>query len=174
MPPPVAVLTTRLQSAIEAVLGADFRDADPVLRRSASPQFGDFQANAAMALGKKAGRPPRELAAAIVEAVELDDVCSSIEVAGPGFINLTLRNETLAAAAQELLADDRVGVQPTAARQTYVIDYSHPNVAKEMHVGHLRSTIIGDSIVRVLEFLGHSVVRHNHIGDWGTPFGMLI
>src|SRR5688572_443062 len=102
MPPPVAVLTTRLQSAIEAVLGAEFGGADPVLRPSTSPQFGDFQANAAMALGKKAGRPPRDLAAAIVDALEVDDVCSAVEVAGPGFINLTLRSETLAAAAQEL------------------------------------------------------------------------
>ena len=175
MPPPVAVLTTRLQSAIEAVLGSEFRDADPVLRRSASPQFGDFQANAAMALGKKAGRQPRELAAAIVEAVELDDLCSSVEVAGPGFINLTLRSEALASAAAALLADgDRLGVPTAAPAERVVIDYSSPTLTKEMHVGHLRSTVIGDGLARTLEFAGHTVVRQNHYGEWGTQFGMLI
>ena len=174
MPPPVAVLTTRLQSAIEAVLGAEFRDADPVLRRSTSPQFGDFQANAAMALGKKAGRAPRDLAAAIVEAVELDDVCSSVEVAGPGFINLTLRSETLAGAAQELLGDERLGVPTADPAERVVIDYSSPTLTKEMHVGHLRSTVIGDALARVLEFAGHEVIRQNHYGEWGAQFGMLI
>ena len=175
MPPPVAVLTARLQSAIEAVLGAEFRDADPVLRRSTSAQFGDFQANAAMALGKKAGRPPRELAAAIVEAVELDDVCSSVEVAGPGFINLTLRSDTLAGAAQQLLGDrERLGVPKAAPPERVVIDYSSPTLTKEMHVGHLRSTVIGDALARTLEFAGHTVVRQNHYGEWGTQFGMLI
>src|SRR3954451_12452971 len=175
MRPPVVVLTERLQSAIETVLGEEFRGADPVLRRSASPQFGDYQANAAMSLGKRVGRSPRDLAQSIVDALDVLDVCSAVEVAGPGFINLTLRSEALAAAAQSLVADDeRVGVARVEAPATYVIDYSHPNVAKEMHVGHLRSTIIGDAIVRVLTFLGHNVVRHNHLGDWGTPFGMLI
>ena len=171
---PVAILTSRLQSATEMVLGEDHRGADPVLRRSTSPAFGDFQANAAMALAKKVGRQPRELAQAIVDALDVDDVCSSVEVAGPGFINLTMRDEALARAAQSLVADERLGVATAGTTQTFVIDYSHPNVAKEMHVGHLRSTIIGDALVRVLEFLGHRVVRHNHIGDWGTPFGMLI
>ena len=175
MPPPVALLTSRLQSAIEAVLGADFRGADPVLRRSASPQFGDFQANAAMALGKKAGRPPRELATAIVDAVELDDLCSSVEVAGPGFINLTLRNEALAEAAQALQSDGRrLGVATASPPERVVIDYSSPTLTKEMHVGHLRSTVIGDALARTLDFAGHTVVRQNHYGEWGTQFGMLI
>ena len=174
-PLPVALLTTRLQSAIETVLGADFRDADPVLRRSAAPKFGDFQANAAMALGKRAGRPPRELAAAIVEAVELDDICSSVEIAGPGFINLTLRSETLAEAARALLGDrERLGVPTAASPERVVIDYSSPTLTKEMHVGHLRSTVIGDALARTLEFAGHTVVRQNHYGEWGTQFGMLI
>ncbi|MEA3056142.1 MAG: arginyl-tRNA synthetase, partial [Actinomycetota bacterium] len=174
MDPPVVVLTRRLQSAIETVLGEDHRGADPVLRRSTSPQFGDYQANAAMALAKKVGWQPRALAQSIVDALDVLDVCSKVEVAGPGFINLTLRDEALADAARALVEDDRLAVPEATAVQTYVIDYSHPNVAKEMHVGHLRSTIIGDAIVRVVEFLGHRVVRHNHIGDWGTPFGMLI
>jgi len=156
------------------VLGAEFRGVDPVLRPSASPKFGDFQANAAMALGKRTGRAPRELAAALVEALEVDDVCSVVEVAGPGFINLTLRNETLSAAATALLDDDRLGVPVADPAKRVLVDYSAPNVAKEMHVGHLRSTIIGDALARVLSFAGHDVIRQNHLGDWGTPFGMLI
>ena len=175
MRPPVAILTSRLQSAIETVLGEDFRGADPVLRRSTSPQFGDFQANAAMALGKKAGRPPRELAQQIVDALDVLDVCSAVEVAGPGFINLTLRDEALAEAAQDLLADgDRLGVPAATAPERVVIDYSSPTLTKEMHIGHLRSTVIGDALARTLEFAGHTVVRQNHYGEWGTQFGMLI
>lgn len=175
MTTPVVLLTSRLQSAIETVLGVQFRDADPVLRRSTSPNFGDFQANAAMSLGKRAGRPPRELATAIVEAVELDDICSKVEVAGPGFINLTLRDETLAAAAQDLLGDgERLGLPTAAEPERVVIDYSSPTLTKEMHVGHLRSTVIGDALARTLEFAGHTVIRQNHYGEWGTQFGMLI
>src|SRR4051812_17632089 len=168
MRPPVVVLTERLQSAIETVLGPEFRGADPVLRRSASPQFGDYQANAAMSLGKRVGRSPRDLAQSIVDALDVLDVCSAVEVAGPGFINLTLRSEALAAAAQALVGDDRLGVPIADPTQRVVVDYSAPNVAKEMHVGHLRSTIIGDALARVLTFRGHEVIRQNHLGDWGT------
>lgn len=171
---PVTTLHDRLQAAIEAVLGPEHADADPVLRRSAQPQFGDYQANAAMALAKQVGRVPRELAADLVAAADLDDLCSAVEVAGPGFINLTLRPEALAAAAAALLDDDRLGVPTAAPRQRVVIDYSSPTVTKEMHVGHLRSTVIGDAIARVLEFAGHDVIRQNHYGEWGTQFGMLI
>jgi arginyl-tRNA synthetase len=174
MRPPVVVLTERLQSAIETVLGVEYRGADPVLRRSASPQFGDYQANAAMSLGKKVGRVPRDLAQSIVDALDVLDVCSSVEVAGPGFINLTLRDEALADAAQALVGDERLGVPLADPTQRVVVDYSAPNVAKEMHVGHLRSTIIGDALARVLGFRGHEVIRQNHLGDWGTQFGMLI
>ncbi|MGI8792672.1 MAG: arginine--tRNA ligase [Acidimicrobiales bacterium] len=171
---PLATLHVRLQAAIADALGLDFADADPVLRPSAPGQFGDFQANAAMALGKRAGRPPRDIAAAIVDAADLDDLCSLVEVAGPGFINLSLRPETLATATDELLDDARLSVARADPAERVVIDYSAPNVAKEMHVGHIRSKIIGDSIARTLEFLGHAVVRQNHFGDWGTQFGMLI
>ncbi|MBW3555953.1 MAG: arginine--tRNA ligase [Actinobacteria bacterium] len=170
---PVALLTERLRAAVAGALGPEFAGADPVVRRSAQPRFGDFQANAAMALAKQVGRPPREVAAAIVEHLDAGELCSAVEVAGPGFINLTLSADALARAAAGLLADDRLGVAP-AERRRVVVDYSAPNVAKEMHVGHLRSTILGDALVRVLHFAGHDVVRQNHLGDWGTPFGMLI
>ncbi len=170
---PLHTLRERLETAIEEALGPEFAGADPVLRRSQQASFGDYQANAAMALGKRVGRPPREVAEAIVAAARLDDLCSAVEVAGPGFINLTLSAAALQGAATELLADARLGVGEQPAERV-VIDYSHPNVAKEMHVGHLRSTIIGDSIARTLEFLGHTVIRQNHLGDWGRQFGMLI
>src|SRR5262249_36639914 len=131
----------------------------------------DYQANLAMALAKKLGRSPRQVAEALVARLDLEDACEKVEVAGPGFINLTLRADFLAA---ELNAADPEAVAKAVAPETVVIDYSAPNVAKEMHVGHLRSTIIGDSLARSLEFAGHRVIRQNHVGDWGTPFGMLI
>jgi len=174
MPTPIALLTSRLQSALGTALGDEYRDADPVLRPSANPQFGDFQANAAMALAKRLGRKPRDVAQEVVRALDVDDLCSSVEVAGPGFINLTLRDDALAGAAASLLADDRLGVPTADPAKRVIVDYSAPNVAKEMHVGHLRSTIIGDALARTLAFAGHDVIRQNHLGDWGTPFGMLI
>ena len=127
-----------------------------------------------MGLGKRVGKNPRELAEQIVGVLDVGDVCEVPEVAGPGFINLKLRDEALAQAGDALAQDERVGVLEAGERQRIVVDYSAPNVAKEMHVGHLRSTIIGDAIVRVLEALGHEVIRQNHVGDWGTQFGMLI
>ena len=171
---PVAVLRERLQAAIEGVLGSEYAGSDPVLRRSAQPQFGEFQANAAMALGKRSGRQPRELAQAIVDQLDVADVCSKVEVAGPGFINLWLSERALQGAAAGLLADDRLGVPVAEPRETVVVDYSSPNLAKELHLGHLRSTIIGDALVRVLSEVGHNVIRQNHFGEWGTQFGMLI
>jgi arginyl-tRNA synthetase len=166
----VDVLTPRVQEALAAAFGTDFASTDPVLRSS---QFADAQVNAAMALAKVLGRAPRDVAAAIAEHLRVDDLCSSVEVSGPGFVNLTLRPEWIAAEAQSLLADDRVGV-PLQDRQQIPIDYSAPNVAKEMHVGHLRTTVVGDALARTLDLLGHDVIRQNHVGDWGTPFGMLI
>jgi arginyl-tRNA synthetase len=167
---PLAALTPIVQSAIATALGDDFRDVDPVLRPS---QFADVQVNAALALAKKVGAPPREVAAKIVDALDLDGIAEAIEVSGPGFVNLTFSNAWLAALLGDVEADERLGV-PTQPRQNIPIDYSAPNVAKEMHVGHLRTTIVGDSLARTLEHLGHTVIRQNHIGDWGTPFGMLI
>lgn len=163
-----AVLGERLGQAFAAVAGAP---ADPALRRS---QHADYQADGALALARRLGRPPRDLAAAIVERARLDDVCTAVEVAGPGFINLTVADRVLGELVGEMSAGDRLGVARTEAPDTVVVDYSAPNAAKEMHVGHLRSTIIGDAAVRLLEWLGHRVIRHNHIGDWGTPFGMLV
>jgi arginyl-tRNA synthetase len=173
MPDPLRTIRPRLQQAIAAVLGPDQAGADPVLRRSDRPGV-DFQANAAMALAKQAGRNPRELAEAIAGAADLSDLVETVEVAGPGFLNLTLRSDYLSSEVDATAADDRLSVEPAAEPETVVVDYSSPNVAREMHVGHLRSTVIGDALVRVLGLLGHRVVRHNHLGDWGTQFGMLI
>ncbi|EWT00426.1 arginyl-tRNA synthetase [Intrasporangium oryzae NRRL B-24470] len=167
---PLVALTPKVQSAIAAALGDDFCEADPVLRPS---QFADVQVNAALALAKKVGMPPRDVAAKVVDALDLDGVCSKVEVSGPGFINLTFSDAWLASLLQDVAADERVGV-PAQAPENIPIDYSAPNVAKEMHVGHLRTTVVGDALARTLEHLGHHVIRQNHIGDWGTPFGMLI
>jgi arginyl-tRNA synthetase len=143
--------------------------ADPVLRVS---ERGDYQANGVMALAKRLGRNPREVAEAVLAAADLTGVASA-EVAGPGFINLTLAPEFLDERLTELLVDERLGVAPGPSR-VVVVDYSAPNVAKEMHVGHLRSTVIGDALARLHRFAGHRVIARNHVGDWGTPFGMLI
>ncbi|MGO8859375.1 MAG: arginine--tRNA ligase, partial [Acidimicrobiales bacterium] len=167
MPDPSGVVLRRLQAAFDAIEPG----ADPVLRAS---DRADFQANGVLALAKRVGRSPREVADEVVAAADLDDLCAAVEVSGPGFINLTLSDEFVTAQVAVMGSDDRLGVAPAADPQTIVIDYSAPNVAKEMHVGHLRSTVIGDALARVLGFLGHEVLRENHIGDWGTPFGMLI
>ena len=162
------LLRQRLAPAFEAIAGGPV---DPALRRS---QHADFQADGALALARRLGRNPREVAAKVAQQARLDDVCARVELAGPGFLNLTLRDETLGALLEEIDRDERLGIAPTEAPEVVTVDYSHPNVAKEMHVGHLRSTVIGDAVVRLLEWLGHDVRRFNHLGDWGTPFGMLI
>ncbi len=171
MADPKSELSTRFRAALAAAFGDELASTDPLIRPSS---FGDFQANLAMSLARTLGRPPREVAAAIVEHLEVDDLCERVEVSGPGFVNLTLRSDWIAEQANALAADERLGVAPAAAPETVVVDYSGPNVAKEMHVGHLRSTAIGDALARLLGFLGHRVIRQNHIGDWGAPFGMLI
>lgn len=170
MPSAHATLAPLVSAAIERAFGPEHRGADPVLRPS---QFADLQSNAALPLARQVGLPPREVAQRIVEALEVDGVCDSVEISGPGFVNLTLAGSWLGDAMGDLAADPRVGV-PRQDAQRVVIDYSAPNVAKEMHVGHLRTTVVGDALARLLEHLGHTVVRQNHIGDWGTPFGMLI
>ncbi len=171
MADPLYTIAATLREAFAAVTGLPAVDIDPVVRAS---DRADAQANGALALAKQLNRNPRELAEAVVATGALAAVCSNAEVAGPGFINLTFTAKFLGAQLAEAAADERVGVQPAAVAEVAVVDYSAPNVAKEMHVGHLRTTVIGDALVRMLQFVGHTVIRENHIGDWGTPFGMLI
>ena len=172
MADPQQILAQRVTDAVVAAFGAGQAGTDPLIRSS---QFADYQANVALPLGKKLRRSPREVAAAIVAVLDVADVCGPApEVSGPGFINLTLRADWIAAQANALHGDQRGGVPFAAAPQTVVVEYSSPNMAKEMHVGHLRTTIVGDALARIMEFLGHNVIRDNHVGDWGTPFGMLI
>jgi len=167
----MAATRTVIEQRLRAAFDTLEPGADPVLRAS---DHADLQANGALGLAKRLGRNPREVAEAVVAAAALDDVCRRVEVSGPGFINLVLSDTFLADQVAALASDARFGVPVAAPPETVVVDYSAPNVAKEMHVGHLRSTIIGDALVRILEFCGHAVVRENHVGDWGTPFGMLI
>ncbi|MBF6546639.1 arginine--tRNA ligase [Nocardia brasiliensis] len=165
---PKQLLRDRLASAFAAVAG---EPVDPVVQRS---QHADYQSNAALSLAKRMGASPREVAAGVLAKADLEDLVAHAEISGPGFINLTLRSEVLGELVGMIGANARLGVPTVTDPETVVVDYSAPNTAKEMHVGHLRSTIIGDSAVRVMEWLGHRVVKRNHLGDWGTPFGMLI
>ncbi|MFI9504622.1 arginine--tRNA ligase [Nocardia sp. NPDC052566] len=162
------LLHERLSHAFETVADAPV---DPVVQRS---QRADFQSNAALGLAKRIGANPREIATRVIAAADLDDLVGAAAISGPGFINMNLRPDVLGRMAGEITADPRLGVPRTDQPETVVIDYSSTNAAKEMHVGHLRSTIIGDAAVRTLDWLGHRVIKRNHLGDWGTPFGMLI
>lgn len=162
-------LASLLTARVEAAAGID-----PEMRPATKPQFGHFQSNVALRLAKTEGRPPREVAADLVERIDVADLCEPLEIAGPGFLNFRIRSGVLARAATDLLADPHAGIDQAAHPQRIVIDYSSPNVAKQMHVGHLRTTIIGDCFHRVLTASGHTVIPQNHIGDWGRQFGMLI
>jgi arginyl-tRNA synthetase len=166
MPDPASALEALLRPAFDAVEPG----ADPVLRRS---DRADYQANGVLALAKRLGRPPREVAAQVCEAARLDGV-ASVEVAGPGFLNLTVDTAFLTDRLVELAADARLGVPTVTSPWRVALDWSSPNIAKEMHVGHLRGTILGDALRRLLTFSGHEVLSRNHVGDWGTPFGMLL
>ncbi|KGT88130.1 arginine--tRNA ligase [Enterobacter cancerogenus] len=166
-----ALLSDKVGQAMVAA-GAP-ADCEPQVRQSAKVQFGDYQANGIMAVAKKLGQAPRQLAEQVIQHLDLAGIASKVEIAGPGFINIFLDRNWLATQAAQALQLPRLGVS-SLKPQTVVIDYSAPNVAKQMHVGHVRSTIIGDAAVRTLEFLGHNVIRANHVGDWGTQFGMLI
>ncbi|GGM80285.1 arginine--tRNA ligase [Thermopolyspora flexuosa] len=167
---PQVVLTERVQRALGAAFGPEYADADPLIRPS---QFADYQANVALSLAKRLRRAPRDVAQALVDALDVADVCAGVEVSGPGFVNLTLADTWIAGQAEAMRDDEALGVARRAP-QTVVIDYSAPNAAKEMHVGHLRTTIVGDALARVHEHVGDHVIRQNHLGDWGTPFGMLM
>ncbi|HEX9353665.1 MAG TPA: arginine--tRNA ligase [Streptosporangiaceae bacterium] len=171
MADPRDVLAQRVSAALGAAFGPGYGAADPVIRPSS---FADYQSNAALPLARQLGRPPPDIAADIIRHLDVTGVAEPPEVSGPGFINLRLLPGWIAAEATGEMRDPRLGVEPASPARKVVVDYSGPNVAKELHVGHLRATVVGDAIVRVLEHLGHTVIRAAHLGDWGTPFGMLI
>ena len=181
----LAELQDRFRRALVDLADIDFADTDlageveellELIRRSGDPKFGDYQANFAMPLGKRLGRPPREVATQIVARLEVEDLCEKPEIAGPGFINLRLKNRWLVEKLAAAVGDQRLGIPKVSeeANRTCVIDYSAPNVAKPMHVGHIRSTVIGDALYKILGFQGHRTIGDNHLGDWGTQFGMII
>ncbi|MEO8493471.1 MAG: arginine--tRNA ligase [Planctomycetota bacterium] len=170
-------ILSELKSRFRSVLSELVEDPAELLgmiRPAQDPKFGDYQANVAMPLGKTLGQPPREIAAEIVGKLELGDICEPAEIAGPGFINLRLKDAWLVERMNHAVGDERLDVATAGAPRTFVVDYSSPNVAKPMHVGHIRSTVIGDALCRTLRFLGHRVISDNHLGDWGTQFGMII
>ncbi len=167
-------IARRLADAFAQALGRRADQIDPAVRATTDPRFGDYQSNAAMALAKQAGTNPRKLAEQVVAAARLDDLCDPPEIAGPGFINLRLRREFVGGAVAEMAGQERLGVEPAGRPESIVIDFSSPNISKEMHIGHLRSTVLGDVLSRTLEFLGYRIHRQNHVGDWGTQFGMLL
>src|SRR5690554_602505 len=168
-----------LISHLSALVGATFADLglDPALGvvvPSNRPELAQFQCNGAMAAAKTAGRSPREIAEDVAQALDMATELRSVDVAGPGFINITLTDEAIAAWTQSMADDERLGVDPVAEPMTVVVDYAGPNVAKAMHVGHLRATIIGDSLARLFDFVGHKVIRDPHFGDWGLLIGLVI
>ena len=165
-----SILAKRLTDALTK---AGFPDAGE-LTQASDPRFGDYQTNAALVLGKQRGENPRSVAGKILQNLDVTDLSEAPTVAGAGFINFRLRNETIAKKAGELLVDERLGVARSTSPRKVVIDFGSPNVAKPMHVGHIRSTALGDALARIAEFIGHDVIRDNHIGDWGTQFGMVI
>ena len=170
----IAELKNRFEQALIAAFGAAYGATDPILVPASNPKFGDYQANVALSLAKPLGKAPRAIAEQLVQQLGVADLCEPPTVAGPGFINLTLKTSYLEAQIKAIQSDPRLGVAAIAQAQRVIVDYPSPNIAKEMHVGHLRPAIIGDCIARILEFIGHDVLRISHIGDWGTPFGMLI
>ncbi len=167
-------LKHRFEQALVAAFGPEYARVDPILVPASNPKFGDYQSNIALSINKQLGQAPRAIAEQIVKHLNVSDFCESPTVAGPGFINLALKTSYLEAQIKAIQADPRLGVTLTKNPKRVIVDYPSPNIAKEMHVGHLRPAVIGDCISRILEFLGHDVLRISHVGDWGTPFGMLI
>ncbi|HUV42037.1 MAG TPA: arginine--tRNA ligase [Sedimentisphaerales bacterium] len=170
----IDILEERISAAMAAAAGV--QSCSAIVKPATDPRFGDYQVNGIMSLAKELKTNPRKLAEDVVKKLDVGDICQPAEIAGPGFINLRLKTGAVAKALLKINedAEGRLGIEKTAQPKTVVVDFSGPNIAKQMHVGHLRSTILGDSICRILEFLGHKVIRQNHIGDWGTQFGMLI
>ena len=160
--------------ALKETFGDDLKILEPLVVPATNPKFGDYQCNVALPLAKQLKQKPRAIAEQIVDKIDVEDWGQPLEIAGPGFINITIRSEYIAQQIIKVYQDERLGVTKIEHPQKTIIDFSSPNIAKEMHVGHLRSTIIGDSIARILEFRGHDILRLNHVGDWGTQFGMLI
>ncbi|MDY7015045.1 MAG: arginine--tRNA ligase, partial [Cyanobacteriota bacterium] len=167
-------LQQQFSQALTAAIGSDCADLAPLIVPASNPKFGDYQCNVALPLAKKIQQKPREIAQNILDNLDVNSLCEPPEIAGPGFINLTLKPSYLEAQLSAIQTDPRLGVKKVENPQREIVDFSSPNIAKEMHVGHLRSTIIGDAIARILEFRGQDVLRLNHVGDWGTQFGMLI
>ena len=167
-------LRNRFSATLAANFGEDFATADPLVVPASNPKFGDYQSNIALSLAKQLKQKPRAIAEQLVNNLDLSDICEPLEIAGPGFINITIKPEVIAKKLNQIQKDARLGVEKAQAKQKIIVDFSSPNIAKEMHVGHLRSTIIGDCLARILTFRGHEVLRLNHVGDWGTQFGMLI
>ncbi|HHP7230896.1 MAG TPA: arginine--tRNA ligase [Xenococcaceae cyanobacterium] len=168
------IFNEKVQAALVKGFGAEFADVDPLVTPSTNPKFGDYQSNVALSLPKKLKQAPRAIAETIVTNLNVADICENVAIAGAGFINFTLKPSYLANLLREIQQDPRLGIEQVASATKIVVDFSSPNIAKEMHVGHLRSTIIGDCLARILEFRGYDVLRLNHVGDWGTQFGMLI
>jgi arginyl-tRNA synthetase len=167
-------LKNAVSQALVKAFGDEFGNTDPLVVQASNPKFGDYQSNVALSLTKILKKNPREIAQTIIDTLDLNDICETPSIAGPGFINFALKPSYLETLLKELQGCDRLGVETVTNPQKVIVDFSSPNIAKEMHVGHLRSTIIGDSIARILEFRGQAVLRLNHVGDWGTQFGMLI
>lgn len=170
----LSTLQAAVSQALVAACGEEFADTDPLVAATNNPKFGDYQANVALSLSKKLKQAPRAIAATIIEHLQVDDIAETPQIAGAGFINFTIKPSYLASLLGEVQQSNRLGIEKVPSASKVIVDFSSPNIAKEMHVGHLRSTIIGDSIARVLEFRGYDVLRLNHVGDWGTQFGMLI
>ncbi len=167
-------LRHKFEQALVAAFGSDYAGVDPILVPASNPKFGDYQSNIALSLTKQLGQKPRSIAERLIQHLSVTDICEPPEIAGPGFINLKLQTAYIEAQLKAIQTDPRLGVALTRNPQRVIVDYPSPNIAKEMHVGHLRPAVIGDCLARILEFLGHDVLRISHIGDWGTPFGMLI
>lgn len=167
-------LKTSVSQALVAAFGEELANVDPLVAVTSNPKFGDYQSNVALPLAKQLKLAPRAIAEKIIANLKVDHICQKPEIAGAGFINFTIKPDYLATQLSLIQADPRLGIERVPSPQKVIVDFSSPNIAKEMHVGHLRSTIIGDAIARVLEFRGHDVLRLNHVGDWGTQFGMLI
>ena len=169
------LLSERLNLALKNIEKADLlSNFQGSVTSAADTRFGDYQTNAAMVLAKKIGMPPRELAAEIINQIDVDDISETPEIAGPGFINFKIQDSTIHSRLDDILSSDRLGIEETTTPEKILIDFSSPNIAKPMHIGHIRSTIIGDCLRRVANFLGHDVIADNHIGDWGTPIGQVI